>query len=92
LTGTDGIAKAIREKPDFVLLDLVISDMGGLEVLAKLKANDKTKKIPLALLTNLTKKELAQEAIGLGVIDFWPKTEVLPSEIVRRIKAILKIE
>ncbi len=91
-SGAKGIEMAASEQPNLILLDMLMDDMGGIEVLTKLKADAKTKKIPVVMLTNLIKKELIDQAKALGAIDFWPKAEVMPSEIVERVKKILKIK
>ena len=88
--GKQGIEIAKQEMPDFILLDLVMEDMSGMKVLEALKKDKKTKKIPIVLLTNLIKKALIDQATKLGAVGFWPKTEVLPEEIVCRIKKIIK--
>ena len=46
-----GYAKAISERPKLILLDILMPDMDGLEVLGKLKCNPATKAIPVAMLT-----------------------------------------
>jgi len=91
-SGSEGLSKAIAEKPDLILLDVVMNDMDGMEVLGKLRKNRDTKNIPVVLLTNLAKKELRERSKKLGVIGFWPKAEILPQEIADRVKNILGIK
>lgn len=90
--GLEGISKATNEKPDLILCDIVMDDMGGIEVLEKLKADKATKKIPIVMLTNLIKKDLMRKSEELGAVGFWAKTDVLPQELVNRVKKILKIK
>jgi len=71
-------------------LDIVMEEMDGLEVLKRLRRNNKTKKIPVAILTNLITKDLIAQAKKLKVVGFWPKTEVLPQDVVDRARRILK--
>ncbi len=91
-TGEAGLKKAVEEKPDFILIDIVLEEMDGMEVLKRLKKDKKTKDIPAAIITNLLKGELIEEAKKLGAVGFWPKTEVMPYQVVNRIKEILKIK
>lgn len=90
--GLEGLAKAVSEAPDFILCDIVMDDMGGMEVLEKLKTDKATKKIPIVMLTNLIKKDLMRKAEELGAVGFWAKTDVLPQELVDRTKKILKLK
>lgn len=90
--GAEGLAKATKEKPNFILLDIVMEEMDGMEVLERLKKNKETKKIPVALLTNLITKDLISKSKKLKAVGFWPKTEVLPQDVVDRTKKILNIK
>lgn len=89
--GVEGLEKVKQEKPDLILLDIVMKDMDGMEVLENLKKDNTTKNIPVILLTNLVKKELSEKAKHLGAFDFWSKTEVMPQDAVQRIRKILNI-
>lgn len=53
LDGEEGIRKAEDEKPDLILLDLILPKMEGFDILRKLKLDLKTKDIPVIILTNL---------------------------------------
>ena len=57
LDGEEGLNVAKEEKPDIILLDLVLPEMDGFEVLAKLKADPQMSKIPVLILSNLGRKE-----------------------------------
>jgi CheY-like chemotaxis protein len=87
--GIKGLALAKEERPDLILCDLVMDAMDGMEVLKNLKADKGTKNIPIIMLTNLNKKSLYLEAENLGALDFWAKTEVMPQEIIARVKKII---
>ncbi|OKH37627.1 two-component system response regulator [[Phormidium ambiguum] IAM M-71] len=50
-SGKEGLSKAETEKPDAILLDLMMPDMDGITVLGKLQANPNTAEIPVILLT-----------------------------------------
>ena len=57
LDGETGLRLAKTEKPDLILLDLILPAMDGFEILEKLKKDPETKKIPVIVLTNLVKKQ-----------------------------------
>ena len=90
-TGAEGIKTAKTEKPDLILLDLILINESGVDILEKLKADEAVKNIPVIILTNLAKKELKARAQELGIVDFIIKTQILPAELVARVKKALKI-
>ena len=88
MTGKDGINKAINEKPDLILLDQILPDMNGNEVLKALKQNDEIKNTPIAILSNYTQDTMMQEAIKLGAADYIMKYQIDPSEIAQKAQQI----
>jgi len=87
--GMKGIEIAKRELPDLIFLDMILGDIEGMQVLRKLKAEPKTKDLKVVVLSNLNKKELADEAAALGAIDYLVKIQYLPREIVEKAKKYL---
>jgi len=85
------IRQGKKEKPDLILLDLILPDINGLEVLKKVKSEPETKDILVFVLTNYTDPELTQELIQEGVDKFLVKTDYAPSELIKLIKEALKI-
>jgi CheY-like chemotaxis protein len=72
-TGEEGIAKAELERPDAILLDLMMPDVDGRATLKRLKDNEKTAKIPVVLLTAKSQGMSLEELKELGLADFLPK-------------------
>jgi two-component system, OmpR family, response regulator len=70
---------------DLVLLDIMLPGMNGINILKTVKSDDKTKHIPIIMLTNLVQDEVMQEAFKYGAAGFWVKAEYSPSEIVSEI-------
>ncbi|MFC1859729.1 PleD family two-component system response regulator [Thermodesulfobacteriota bacterium] len=86
--GKTGIEKAIREKPDLILLDILMPKMNGYEVLKKLKENDKTRGIPVVMLTGRIDEESMTKAADLFCDDYITKPG--SSDIIRsKIDAVL---
>jgi len=87
--GQEGFEKALAELPDFIVLDLMLPKLGGLEVCRKLKSHPKAKHIPILILT--AKGEEIDRVVGfeVGADDYMVKP-FSPRELVLRIKAILK--
>ena len=90
--GREGLDKASRESPDLILCDIVMDAMNGMAVLKKLKSGAQTKKIPVIMLTNLSDKSLMKKSEEMGAAGFWIKTEVMPQELIDRVKKILEVK
>ena len=89
LNGEIGLRLAKSEKPDLILLDLVLPSMHGFEVLKRLKQDPETKKIPVIILTNLEKMEDVEEAIKLGAKTYLVKTQYRIEEVMEKVKKAL---
>jgi CheY-like chemotaxis protein len=87
--GKKGLEKTESFKPNLILLDIMMPEMNGLEVLAKLKANDETKKIPVVVLTNLAGTQDAETALAKGAVKYIIKSEHEPKEVIKMVKGIL---
>lgn len=90
-TGQEGIDKAVSGLPNLILLDQVLPDIQGNEVLKRLKADEKTKAIPIILLSNFNQEELVKEAINAGAIDYVAKYQVETGDVVNKVKEVLKV-
>jgi len=88
--GEKGIENANKEKPDLVLLDLILPGIDGFEVLAKLKADPKLSDIPVIILSNLGQKTDIEKGIEMGAVDYLIKAHFTPGEIVEKIAAVFK--
>jgi DNA-binding response OmpR family regulator len=90
-TGQEGLDKIKSEKPDIVLLDQVLPDISGNEILKSIKADSETKNIPVILLSNFSQEELVKGAIDEGAADYLFKYQVEPKDVVAKVKEALKI-
>lgn len=88
-TGQEGMDKAKTELPNLILLDQVLPDYSGNDILKQLKADDKTKNIPVIILSNFSQEELVKEAINAGAVDYIFKYQVEPKDVVQKIKNAL---
>ncbi|MBL7053271.1 MAG: response regulator [Candidatus Portnoybacteria bacterium] len=87
--GSVGLAKIENFNPDLVLLDIVLPKMDGFEILKKIKENEKLKKIPIILLTNLGQKSEVEKGLSLGADEYIIKAHFTPTAVVTRVKEIL---
>jgi len=76
--------------PDLVLLDIVLPKKDGFEILEGLRAADRTKHVPVILLTNLGQKPDIERGIKLGADDYIIKAHYTPTEVVDKISKVLE--
>ena len=87
--GEEGLKLAHSEKPDLILLDLIMPKMNGFEVLRRLKHEPATSRIPVVVLSNLGQQNDSVMARELGALDYWIKSNVGLEELAGRVKAVL---
>jgi len=90
IDGEDGIKKIKEEKPDLVLLDLILPGIDGFEVLLKMKEDISLAQIPVIILSNLGQKDDVERGFKLGAVDYLIKAHFTPGEIIEKIKTVLK--
>jgi len=88
IDGEEGLRLAQLENPDLILLDLVLPQMDGFEVLEKIKNNESISKIPVIILSNLGGGDKISKGLKMGAADFLVKAELNPGEIVLKIEAV----
>lgn len=88
--GAEGLAKAEKEKPDLILMDIIMPKMDGFVALKKIKNNETIAHIPVIMLTNLGQEEDVKKGKELGADDYFIKANHTPSDIVEKIKSLLK--
>ncbi len=90
LNGDDGVRIAKQDLPDLILLDLVLPQKNGFEVLAELKKDPTTGKIPVIIMSNLEGSAEVDQALALGATTFLVKMNYKLDEVVEKIKSVLK--
>lgn len=89
LDGETGVKLVEKEQPDLVLLDLILPKKDGFEVLAELKQNEGTKRIPVIILTNLEGGTEIERVLSLGATTYLVKTNYRLEEVIDKIKQTL---
>lgn len=86
VNGAEGLDKALKEKPDLILLDIVMPVMDGLTMLGKLRQDAWGKNAKVILLTNLSDSEQVARAFEHNVHDYLIKTDWKISDLIEKVK------
>lgn len=84
--GEDALKKVNKEKPDLILLDIIMPRMDGISFLHELKKDPELDAIPVIMLTNLSSKEKVQESVEAGVRDYLVKAHYTLGEVIKKVK------
>ncbi len=75
--------------PTVILLDIMMPKQNGFDVLRQIKLNEKLKKVPVIMLTNLAGQEDAEKALSLGAVLYLVKSQYDPKDIISKINEII---
>lgn len=89
--GEEALAAVAREKPDLILLDILMPKLDGYEVCRRLKSDPETRLIPVVLVTGLTDTESRIRGLEVGADDFMSKPFIAP-EMRARVASLLRIK
>lgn len=87
--GPDGLTLARRDKPALIVLDLMLPGLSGLDVMQQLRADQRTSRIAVLMLTARREESERIEGLTLGADDYLTKP-FSPQELVLRVAAILR--
>ena len=89
--GEDAVSKLekMETPPIVILLDVMMPKKNGFDVLRQIKQNEKLKKVPVIMLTNLAGEADAEKALSLGAVLYLVKSQYDPKEVVNKVKEIL---
>jgi len=90
-SGREALKTASRQRPDLVLLDIIMPEMNGFEVCKRLKKNPATKDIPIIFLTAKTQPEDIVKGFELGAVDYVTRP-FNPAELLSRVFTHLELK
>jgi DNA-binding response OmpR family regulator len=90
--GEEGLEKMRQEKPDLILLDIIMPKIGGMEVLEVMHGDGQLKNIPVIIISNSGQPVEIEKAKGLGARDFLIKADFDPKEVVDKVHNMLEGE
>jgi DNA-binding response OmpR family regulator len=88
--GGEAIKKINEPDIDIILLDLILPDFNGFEVLAKIRQLDHLKKIPVIVFSNLSEEKDIDKSKELGATDFLVKSNFTLDELIKHMNTIVK--
>ena len=88
--GKLGLELAEKMKPDMILLDIMMPEMNGDEMLAQMREQPWGKHIKVMVLTNVGEQELPKSLSSLGVLDIILKAELTPRQVADKVKLELQ--
>lgn len=88
--GTWGMKKAMEGDFDLFVIDMILPNMTGDEIVEKLKMEEKTKNTPIIIMSASVDKTMEKEVRKMGVDEFFVKTQLVPSELSQKVSELLK--
>lgn len=87
--GMEALKKLEQERPDIVLLDLILPQKNGFEVLESISQNPQLKNIPVIIVSNLGQDSDVARGKSLGAIDYYVKARLSIDELVGKVRVLL---
>ncbi len=87
--GEETIAKIKENKPDLLLLDIMMPKLDGISVLWELKANPETAGLPVVVLTNIGDVDTISKIVEAGAVDYLLKSDQSMDDVVQKVKDVL---
>ena len=89
--GEEGLMKAVTQKPDLILLDIVMPRLDGMTMLKKLREDEWGKGVEVILLTNLSDNDKVRQALKNNVYDYLIKSNWKLEDLVIKVKEKLEV-
>lgn len=87
--GVWGYNEALRSDYDLIIIDMILPGMSGDEIIAKFKLEEKTKNIPIIVLSASVEERMGKKVLDMGANAFFVKTQLIPSELSKKVGEIL---
>lgn len=88
-SGDEGLEKVLTTPPDLMILDLMLPQVSGFEILEKVRTNEATKKLKVIVFSNLGEEADIKKCLDLGVSEYLVKANFTLDELAEKIKTVL---
>jgi len=88
--GREGLDKMKANPPDLILLDIMMPQLSGIQVIEEMKKDQKLEKIPIIVLSNLSENPDIEKAKERGVKEYLIKSDLDPEDVSNTVKKYLK--
>lgn len=88
--GEEALRKLKEKRPDLMVLDIVLPNIDGWELLKKIRDELDLKNLKIVVLSNLSQKAEVEKSLEFGVLKYFIKAHFTPSEVVEEVKKILQ--
>lgn len=89
ISGDEGMSKILSEKPDLVILDIVLPHKNGFDILSEMKLHASTKDIPVLIVTNLGQDADIKTGLDLGAVGYLVKTDFSITKLGEEVRKYL---
>src|SRR5687768_16246557 len=87
--GQQALDTILTQKPDLVVLDIMLPKLNGLDILSSLRENKQFAKLPIIILSNLTHGQEQEDAKKRGATEFMAKINYTPSQVMTELQKYL---
>lgn len=87
--GEQGLEKLKKDKPDLIILDIIMPKLPGFDVLQRIKADPDVRDIPVIIVSNMGQDVEIQKGKKLGAVEYFIKTELSLSTLLNKIREVL---
>ncbi|HEY7198680.1 MAG TPA: response regulator [Candidatus Dormibacteraeota bacterium] len=88
--GIQAVAMATGNPPDIIFLDIRLPKMDGMGVLEALRNDERTRDVPVVILSNYSERELVERGLRLGALDYLVKSQTTPARVAGGVASWLK--
>ena len=89
--GVWGLKEALKDDYNLFVIDMILPGMTGDEIISRLKMEEKTKNIPIVVLSASVDEKMERKVREMGADEFFVKTQLIPSELSKKVSEILKV-
>ena len=90
--GEEALIKAKENLPRLIILDIVLPQIDGWEILKRIKSENNLRQIPVVILSNLGQKSEVEKGLKMGAAKYLIKAHYTPSQVVKEIKETLNLK